>query len=312
MNYEFDRLDIVGTGFTVLDRIYADGDFAAEELGGSCGNVLASLAMLQRRVAPLIMLGMDDIGSRLIEEFERAGADLRLVHRRWNLESPIVAQDLDTTLGQHRFSFICRETNTDFPRYRPIEDGEVASAASALAACSVFYADRLSGSILRAMEQAHSAGALVYFEPSDVHEEFFERALEMATIVKYSSERLGSATDYKVAHSAALAIRTHGAEGLEIAQGLRSIRCEAVPAARILDTSGAGDMVSVGVIDMLLHCHRIPQKKLQIEDLIVGVAAGQTLAAANCAFTGARGIFREMGARYAEGLLRRVSSNFVS
>lgn len=32
--------DVVGTGFTVLDRIYADArGVAVEGLGGSCGNV---------------------------------------------------------------------------------------------------------------------------------------------------------------------------------------------------------------------------------------------------------------------------------
>ena len=34
------HVDVAGTGFTVLDRIYADGDLAGEALGGSCGNVL--------------------------------------------------------------------------------------------------------------------------------------------------------------------------------------------------------------------------------------------------------------------------------
>src|SRR3546814_19771077 len=82
-------VDVVGTGFTVLDRIYADGDFAAEELGGSCGNVLVSLAMLRRQVAPLLALGMDDIGTRLVEEFRRAGADPRFIRPPGDILSPL-------------------------------------------------------------------------------------------------------------------------------------------------------------------------------------------------------------------------------
>src|SRR4051794_11519102 len=93
MSCEPDLPDVVGTGLTVLDRIYADGDLAAEELGGSCGNVLVSLAMLHRQVAPLIALGWDDIGTRLVDEFVRAGADVRFIHRRWDLRSPVIAQE---------------------------------------------------------------------------------------------------------------------------------------------------------------------------------------------------------------------------
>ena len=48
------RFDVVGTGFTVLDRVFKDGTLSDEALGGSCGNVLVSLAMLQRRVAPVL------------------------------------------------------------------------------------------------------------------------------------------------------------------------------------------------------------------------------------------------------------------
>lgn len=299
---ESDLPQVIGTGLTVLDRIYADGDFAAEELGGSCGNVLVSLAMLHRQVAPLIALGCDDIGGRLIEEFERAGADVRFINRRRDIRSPVIAQELDTSSGRHRFSFTCRETKTEFPRYQPIEDHEVAAAGDAIAACTVFYADRLSGCILDAMERAHAAGAIVYFEPSEVHQEFFERALELASIVKYSSDRLDSEIDYLVAQSPALAIVTHGADGLVIRQGRRSVWRKAVPAARVADTSGSGDMVSVGLIDRLLG-GRGSLRTLRIEDLIMGVVAGQYLAAANCAFTGARGLFRDRGAVYARRVL---------
>src|SRR3546814_19858760 len=113
--------------------------------------------MLRRQVAPLLALGMDDIGTRLVEEFRRAGADTRFIRRRWDILSPIIAQELDTASGQHSFSFTCLETNAEFTRYQPIADLEVASAASALAPCPVFYAARLSTAMLRAMEDTQLA-----------------------------------------------------------------------------------------------------------------------------------------------------------
>lgn len=302
MQRESDTPQVVGTGFTVLDRIFEDGFFTEEALGGSCGNVLVSLAMLHRHVVPVIALGEDDIGRQLVDEFAEAGADVRFIDRRTGLRSPVIAQDLDTFSGHHRFRFNCLDTNLDYPRYQPIEPWQVAAAACVLSACSVFYTDRVSGSIIDAMRQARSAGALVYFEPSDFHEDLFEEAIRLSSIVKYSSDRLGRYVDDLVARTPAVAIVTHGADGLEVRQGASSIWCEAIPAERVADTCGSGDMVSVGLIDWLLGDGRLLQH-VALEDLLDGVVAGQHLAAANCGFTGARGLFRDRGAVFARHVL---------
>ncbi len=121
-------IDIAGTGFTAMDRVYANSKKAFEALGGTCGNVLLSLAMLNRSVVPLLSLGQDSIGDSLIDEFDRAGADTRYILRRQNVASPILAQQLDTESGQHSFSFICPETNDHLPKYRPIDDAQVENA----------------------------------------------------------------------------------------------------------------------------------------------------------------------------------------
>lgn len=157
------RVDVAGTGFTVLDRVYADGDLADEALGGSCGNVLVSLAMLHRHVAPVLALGDDETGERLVDEFVQAGATIRYITRRADLRSPILAQELDTASGRHDFSFVCPDTREDLPCYQSISEAELAFALPILMHCSVFYADRLSNSILEAMRVAGAAGAVIFF-----------------------------------------------------------------------------------------------------------------------------------------------------
>jgi len=42
----------------------------------------------------------------------------------------------------------------------------------------------------------------------------------------------------------------------------------------------------------------------KVADLIEGIQAGQRLAAENCAYAGARGLFRSRGADYAREVLR--------
>ena len=307
MHCESNIPQVVGTGFTVLDRIFEDGFFTEEALGGSCGNVLVSLAMLHRHVVPVIALGADDVGQQLVDEFAEAGADIRFIYQRSWLSSPVIAQELDTLSGRHSFRFNCRDTLREFPRYHPIEQHDVAEAACVLAACSVFYTDRVSESIVDAMRQARVAGALVYFEPSDIDGKLFEDAVRLSSIVKYSSERLGADVDDLVTDTSAIAIITHGADGLEVRQNGISIWCEAIPAERVADTCGSGDMVSVGLIDWLLGDGR-PFQSLALSEIVAGVVAGQHLAAANCAYTGARGLFRDKGAGFARHVLHSSGS----
>lgn len=296
-----DLVDVAGTGFTVLDRIYADGDLADETLGGSCGNVLVSLAMLRRHVAPVITLGNDDEGERLVTEFSRAGAIVEHIHRRADLRSPVLAQEIDTCAGEHGFSFVCPVTNVELPRYQPIGEAELDSALAVLTHCSIFYADRLSESIFEAMKTAWLAGAVIFFEPSDVEEsELFEEALKMVSILKYSADRIGD----HLAHSRTrcVTVVTHGAAGLEVADEESKVWCEAVLATSVMDTSGSGDMVSIGLIDWIL-ANSLETTGLKATNLLKGVVAGQRLAAENCAYAGARGLFKERGAAYVRHIL---------
>jgi fructokinase len=203
------RVDVAGTGFTVLDRLYADGNLTDESLGGSCGNVLVSLAMLRRQVAPVLALGADVEGERLLCEFVQAGAQVHYIRLHSDLRSPVLAQELHTASGIHGFSFVCPETSVDFPRYQPISEAEVTFAMPMLSQCSVFYADRLSDSIVEAMRAAWEAGATIFFEPSDVdREDLFDEAIGMATILKYSVDRLGERL--ADVHRYGVRIVTHG------------------------------------------------------------------------------------------------------
>jgi fructokinase len=304
-----DRVDVAGTGFTVLDRVYADGDLAGEALGGSCGNVLVSLAMLHRHVAPVLTLGDDDAGGRLIHEFVQAGATIEFINRRAGLRSPILAQTLNTALGQHDFSFVCPETTEELPRYQPIGETELALALPMLAHCNVFYTDRLSDSILRAMRTAGAAGAVIFFEPSEFEEgELFDEALQLATILKYSDDRLGERLAERLTDC--ISIVTYGAAGLEVRDADETIWCEAINAPEVLDTCGSGDMVSVGVIDWML-ANSFGTACLKAADLLEGIVGGQRLAAENCAYAGARGLFKKCGADYVRKILSSRSPHPV-
>jgi len=298
------NIDVAGTGFTVLDRVYENDRQPFESLGGSCGNVLVSLAMLDRKVAPVLALGRDSVGDQIVNEFEAAGADTRFISRRHDRLSPILAQSLNTEIGQHSFSFTCPETNEEYPRYAPIEDYEVSRAEKALDTCSVFFTDRLSDAILEAMKLAFNAGAVCYFEPSAMDDELlFEQALKYTSVLKFSSDRLHEFAGSSDLAEDTILVATHGSEGLEVfKRGEQSRWFGSVEARVVRDTCGSGDMVSVGMIDWIVR-HR--QSVDSLDAFTGGIRAGQRLAAANCSFAGARGLF----SRYGADLARRIMNN---
>jgi fructokinase len=240
----------------------------------------------------------------MVDEFTRAGADTRYISRRHGMLSPVLAQWLDPHAGQHSFSFICPETEQELPRYCSIDEFEVEGAKPALSACAVFYADRLNRSTFRAMETAAQSGSIVFFEPSAIEDdELFDRAIALSSILKYSSERLSDKLAGRKLKDGAIVVVTHGADGLQVSQDGERAWCAAIKAPLVRDTCGSGDMVSVGIIDwMLTHSQR--GKALQsVHHLLPGIVAGQRLAAINCAYAGARGIFLHHGASCARSIL---------
>ena len=168
--------------------------------------------------------------------------------------------------------------------------------------CSVFFADRLSETILEAMTTARRAGATVFFEPSDIGEDggLFDRALQVTSVLKYSADRLGDRLSN--VQFPGIRIVTHGAAGLEVSAEGKSQWSEAIYSPNVVDTCGSGDMVSIGVIDWILTIG-FSAVVLGVSEILKGVVAGQRLATENCAYAGARGLFKARGADYVRQLL---------
>lgn len=299
------RPAVAGTGLTAVDRIYADAHASPKEaLGGSCGNVLLSLAMLGHPVFPVVNLGDDDHGRFLFGEFERAGCETRYVSIADTGSSPVIVQILDTGSATHRFTSTCPQTFVRFPKWRSIDHEHVYRAAETLKSVSVFYADRVSESIILAMEEAKRAGALVFFEPASADDPLFAGAIRCATVIKLSDETAGKHIADDGLDPETIVIRTHGARGLTVSNGKVRRHFPASLAPQLVDTCGSGDMVTTGLLDLVLKRWR-REGYWKFEDIFDGVAVGQRLAALNCAFTGARGLFQAAGAGHVREMLDR-------
>ncbi len=310
------RPAVTGTGLTTVDRIYSDDSpLPVQALGGSCGNVLLSLAMLGHPVFPMLKLGDDDHGRFLFEEFAKAGCETQHIWRAETGRSPVIVEIVDTSTATHRFTSTCPETSTRFPKWQSIDYCHVYQAEETLKSTSVFYTDRVSESIILAMEAAKKAGALVFFEPASDDHPCFEEALRCATILKLSDETVGkSVSDFRLDPDTVV-IRTYGLSGLTVS--VRSINrhfpCSF--AFRVVDACGSGDMVTTGLLDLILT-RWLRDGRWKVQDIFEGVEVGQRLAALNCAFAGARGLFVAAGARRVREMLDRgvdeICSSYVA
>jgi fructokinase len=282
---------VAGTGFATLDRIYADSfERPVEALGGSCANVLVSLAMLGHHVSPILTLGADAVGKRLFNEMRRAGCATKYIFRDAHEESPVTIEHLDVRYARHTFSSVCPETHRSFASYRPLEEHRARQAKKAIRSAAIFYVDRLSPSTLHAMEEASRSGAVVFFEPNSIRDvALFRRAVALVDILKIS-EDVVSAIDFAPGAEPPYFIRTHGNSGLSLKTATKRLDFPSFAAPRLIDTCGAGDMVTTGLIHALMNT-RSRHGVIELADVCSGLLMGQWLAAQNCAFVGARGLF---------------------
>lgn len=177
------------------------------------------------------------------------------------------------------------------------------AAEGLLNGAAAFFFDRISPTIISAARIVRDAGGLVVFEPSALRQtEFQQKAIELSHIVKVAAERLPDGKLPENLEMPPILVITEGAEGLTVsynggAEDRREKRMPlpSLPPTRIVDTAGAGDMVTAGLIHVLLENG---WKNLSHDIVEKGLRYGQSLASLNCGFTGARGLFsalRELG-----------------
>ena len=292
------RPSIYGMGFYALDIVRSARSRMSirSYAGGTCANVLAIMAYLGWEAHAIANLNGDAASKRVREDLSLAGVNLGLSRIAPTKSTPIVVQMINGPLGkarQHRFDRTCVRCGTDLPDFVPIPPRAVAQIATAMAQPSVFFFDRDTQSSIELARIAAARGALVYFEPSGVDDPaLFEDALSVAHVVKYADERLESLDSRRARRNVLLEIRTLGRDGLVFHSpwlGTAWHRIDSVPAPTIVDACGAGDWCTAGIIAMLGSAGTAGLASCSGPDVLRAIRYGQTLAAWNCGFEGARG-----------------------
>lgn len=277
---------ITGTGFISLDLVLT-GPSPVLRAGGSCGNVLSILAYLGWRSTPVALFGDDRPAGRVLSDLEGSGVKICLVKRKAGWPTPLVLQIPAGVPGMtHRFVTRDPVTARKFPEYRALPPRVAAGAVRRIAAADFFYSDMSSRASVMLADACRELGAVFFFEPKSMrYPQTFRECLLNADIVKYSADEPVSRA--VVSRSGAeLVIETRGAGGLSFRSGNRWQRQPGFPVTGIVDTAGAGDWCSAGIIHSLRGQGR-PWRRDLVEEAL---RFGQALGAMACRFSGARGL----------------------
>ena len=295
------RANIFGTGLIALDMVIGPDPETPIRgwAGGTCGNVLSILAWLGWDAYPIARMNGDAASERVRADMERWGVHLDWTTCAPTTDTPIIVQEIrrgQDGRPEHRFSWSCPNCGKWLPPFKAVTVKVVENIRPALADVSVFFLDRLSRATLTLAAEASARGAVVVFEPSGrAADKLMGEAIALAHIVKYADDRLAGIPGVMEGGSAVLVeVRTLGERGLRyrhrLGHGISNwMYLQAVPAPRLADTCGSGDWCTAGLIAKAAAGGQKGLRRVGARGVRAALRYGQTLAAWNCGFEGARG-----------------------
>lgn len=294
------RPKILGAGLVALDLVVSPDPTTPIRAwaGGTCGNVIAILAWHGWDSYPIARMSGDAASKRVRADLSLWGVHLELAGCTPVSNTPIIVQEIRRPVNgksTHKFSWACPGCGGGLPSFKAVTQDAVEQAAEFIPGASVFFLDRVSRGTLQLASRAAESGALVFFEPSSRGEpRLFAEALELAHVVKYASQRIAELADASPNRSRILEVQTLGSSGLRYRTPSRKgggdwRALDAIPIEQTVDSCGAGDWCTAGLIAMTAAGGRAGAEDLTLKEVHDGLMYGQQLAAWNCGFEGARG-----------------------
>lgn len=281
---------VVATGLVCLDIICRGSEAPVFHAGGTAGNVAANLAWFGWKSVPVARLGADEDATAIVADMSSVGVDVRLLRTDAAANTPRILEMLPPSpvpgRPTHTFHQRCRNCGEWYPQFRPFVQDWAPGIIAAAPRPKVFFTDRAFPAAAILAEHYAKTGALIVFEPNSARlDRSARRILEVADIVKVSSDRVSG--DEFSAHTGLL-IETQGAEGLWYTWRGQTARVPASVARDVIDTAGAGDMLTAAFLDALQRSG-IAWNEAKKNNIAGWLNEAQAMASAKCAFVGARG-----------------------
>lgn len=292
----------VGSGLIALDVILNGKPTTPAKLcaGGSCGNVLSILSFLGWEAKPIGRLAENKASEKLLQDLSNFKVNTSLISISKDGNTPIIIHrilvDKDGN-PKHKFEFRIPETNQWLPMYKPVLASSVNLLTDKQPTSNIFYFDRVSRSSINLATYYKSRGALVIFEPSSYKfDNQFKECLEVADIIKFSSDRINNYSEIHPEAQALLEIETFGKDGLKYRLKSDTV-WKSLPSFNIQnvkDSAGAGDWCTAGIINELGYDGINSFKAADVESIERALKIGQVFGSINCEYDGARGVMYNM------------------
>lgn len=303
----------IGTGLIALDVVINGSDVEHSRFfaGGSCGNVLAILSYLGWDSYPIARLSDNTASDILVEDFKRWGVRNDLLTFTNDGSTPIIIHRIlrnKQGVPKHRFEFKNPEDGSYLPSYKPCLAKSVPEIVAKSPKPRAFFFDRINRASISLAEQYKSQGSIIIFEPSSIKDEkLFSECLQISDIVKFSNERIPNYEDLYPQGAVPLEVQTLGENGLKFRKK-KTMRWTSLPAysiPNVVDTAGAGDWTTAGLITKLLDKS---SSRLDVPNSVISDALrfGQILSALNCTTEGARGLMYSLDGESALRIVTRV------
>ncbi|MBD8103221.1 ribokinase [Plantibacter sp. CFBP 8775] len=273
------RPSLASSGYTTVD-VLLNGALRAAP-GGTASNVARAALTLGWSSAVIGTIGDDPAGRFVSEQLHADGIDTTHLYNDHRWTTPVLVQEAH--LDDHRWRFQCPICGTKFASYRPPSEDLAAAVVDESTTPDVFFFDRVSRFTLELARRWREHGSFVVFEPSTVgRSHLFDQAVQAADLIKFSSQRAPAFRD-RLVSAPGLIVETLGSSGARYRRNIQDgwVRVAARPIEDVVDSAGAGDWTTAGLInDLLLDGH------VALERIESALIAGQELAARSLSWEG--------------------------
>lgn len=271
---ETKRPSIVASGYSTVDIVSTDKYRAAP--GGTAVNVAWALASRGWDSELIGTIGSDPGGNFIRKQLKSSGVGVTRLYQDDRWTTPVIVQEMHGS--DHSWRFKCPECGTAFAKHRPTSPARVDEILAARAAPDVFFLDRTSLFTIGLAEAWAAEGSYIVFEPAGLgRPQLFERAAEVADLIKFSRERAAAFSD-RIPPAGALVVETMGVDGTRFRLP-RGSAWHQIPANVVdspVDYVGAGDWTTAGLLDSLF---REEPRAVTLEPVRRAVREGQRLGA---------------------------------
>jgi fructokinase len=233
-------------------------------IGGSLANVAVGVARLGGRSANVGVVGADEFGHLLRERLAAEGVDVSHLRQTDEGRTGLVFISLDER-GERSFCYFRTRAAEFLLDERDVDLDFLARARVLHVGTNSLHLPAARAAMLRAVDAAREAGRIVSCDPNlrlhawedpEVLRAVLERLLPRCTVVKLSEEELAFATGHPGAEDAlrwlatrgvVLPVVTLGEAGAAFLWRGEVVRV-AAPRVRVVDTTGAGDGFTAGLL----------------------------------------------------------------